>query len=717
MSGRLLLDWAALSISLFNTLILVWLGLTVLLNAERRTPGVWLASAGLLMGGAFFISHSAILGQRLDPASPGLNFWWSAAWLPVILSPFAWYIVILWYAGYWDGPETSLHRRQRPWYFLIMSFTLGLGGLLAFSHPIPTFAQITMLDLSEVPSVLGVPVLFLAYPVYILLCILLALDALLRPGPSMRPMGNLARRRARPWLVTSTFVLLAVSLLVVAALAWAVMDSGDEYASIDINQHLSQTLAWFDLIIATLIGAAIVLLGQAVVLYEIFTGKSLPRQELRRAWRSAVFLAAGISPVAAGGFLVQIKPIYSLLASLLLVIAFFALNTWRTFSGREAALRQMRPILSSQRLYDSLLQPGEAAVEPDVRIPFAALVTDLLGAGRGALAPLGSLAALAGPPLFFPPESAAPLPRLHELAAQVRPAGPSLLPLDPAAFAGLRWATPLWGERGLIGLLLLDDKTGGGFFTQEEIELARSNGERLLDLLASAGLARRLVELQRERQAGAQTLELHTRRALHDEVLPQLHTALLLLDADPAAAQVQLTAAHRRISDLLRELPAPGAPELARLGLLPALRRLVEGELRGSFDGIDWQIAPEAENRAAALPPAAAEVLYYAAREALRNAAEHGRGAAQQRSLNVRIRAAAEQEFSIIIEDDGVGLENSASSSGSRSGLALHSTLLAVAGGGLNVESEPGRFTRVTLSLPLPETQDKPQGNQHGTKP
>ena len=112
MSGSLLLDWAALSISLFNTLVLVWLGLTVLFNAERRTLGVWLATGGLLMGGAFFISHSAILGQRLDPTSPGLNFWWSAAWLPVILSPFAWYIVILWYSGYWDGLDTDLHRRQ-----------------------------------------------------------------------------------------------------------------------------------------------------------------------------------------------------------------------------------------------------------------------------------------------------------------------------------------------------------------------------------------------------------------------------------------------------------------------------------------------------------------------------------------------------------------------------------------------------------------------------
>ncbi|GAP15830.1 histidine kinase [Longilinea arvoryzae] len=704
MSGRLLLDWAALSISLFNTLVLIWLGLTVLLNAERRTAGVWLAGLGLLMGGAFFISHSAILGQRLDPSSPGLNFWWSAAWLPVILSPFAWYIVILWYTGYWDSPSTDLHRRQQPWYMVAMLCTLGMGALLIFTHPIPTFAQIAELDLSDLPSVLGIPVIFLAYPAYILLCILLALDALLRPGPSMRPMGNLARRRARPWLVASTFVLLAVSLLVAAALMWVVMDSGDEYGSVDIYQRLSQTLAWFDLIIAALIGLAVLLLGQAVVVYEIFTGKSLPRRELRRAWHSAIFLAVSISPVAAGGYLLQVKPIYSLLASLMLVTVFFALYTWRSFSGREAALRQVRPFLSSQRLYDQLIQPGDVASDLDVQSPLAALVTGLLGAERGALAPLGSLATLAGPPMFHPPGSAAPLPRLHELAARVQSPGTSLVPIEPADFAGLRWAAPLWGERGLIGLLLLGDKPGGGFYTQEEIDLARSSGERLLDIQASAGLARQLVELQRQRQSESQTLELHTRRSLHDEVLPLLHTALLLMQADPQDAQARLSEAHHRISDLLHELPAPAAPEIGRLGLLPALRRLAESELRGRFDGLEWQISPEIESRTATLPTAAAEALYYAAREALRNSAAHGRGSTPQRSLHVKISAAAGREFSLVIEDDGVGLENSVPGSGSRSGLALHGALLAVAGGALSIESEPDRFTRVTLSMPLPES-------------
>ena len=44
---------------------LVWLGLTVLLNAERRTGGVWLAGGGLLLGGAFFAGHSVVVGREM----------------------------------------------------------------------------------------------------------------------------------------------------------------------------------------------------------------------------------------------------------------------------------------------------------------------------------------------------------------------------------------------------------------------------------------------------------------------------------------------------------------------------------------------------------------------------------------------------------------------------------------------------------------------------
>ena len=184
MTGRFFLDWAVMAVSLFNTILLLWLGLTVLLNAEQRTWGIWLAGGGLLMGGAFFISHTAILGHGLGYASQGMDFWWHLGWGPVVATPFAWYLIILWYAGFWDEQSTSLRHRQRPWFFLAVALTVGLVALLIFANPLPSYWQVAQLDLSATPSIGGIPLLILAYPLYIVFCISLSLDVLRRPGPA-----------------------------------------------------------------------------------------------------------------------------------------------------------------------------------------------------------------------------------------------------------------------------------------------------------------------------------------------------------------------------------------------------------------------------------------------------------------------------------------------------------------------------------------------------
>jgi len=42
-----------------------------------------------------------------------------------------------------------------------------------------------------------------------------------------------------------------------------------------------------------------------------------------------------------------------------------------------------------------------------------------------------------------------------------------------------------------------------------------------------------------------------------------------------------------------------------------------------------------------------------------------------------------------------------ASNAGSGQGLALHTTMMAVVGGSLTIDSEPGAFTSVQLALPV----------------
>ncbi len=709
MTGTFALDWAVMAVSLFNTVILLWLGLTVLLNAERRSWGIWLAGGGLLMAGAFFVSHSAILGHDLHQSTLALDFWWWVGWLPVVASPYAWYALMLWYAGFWEDKETALRRRHRVWLPIASLPALLFAGLLLFANPLPSYWQVTQLELTASPAVGDLPLLILLYPFYNVLCILLSLDVLRRPGPSGRVMGDLARRRARPWLAATATILLLVSFLVAWAMFW-ILSNAHQRAFYQVYAAMARTLALFDLVIASLIAIAVVLLGQAIVAYEVFTGKTLPRRGLSRHWRRAVILAAGYGLVVGLSLTVNLRPIYSLLLTAVLMTFFYALLSWRSYAERERTIENLRPFVASQRLYDQLLAPSPS-LDPDLDGDqlLGALCRGLLNAQVAYLLPLGALAPLIRAPFSYP-AGATPPPSLPAGTLE-RIDSPSqiCLPVDPKSHNGALWAVPLWSERGLIGTLLLGPKGDGGLYSQEEIEIARSSGERLMDSVAGGELARRLMALQRQRLAAGQVADRQTRRVLHDDVLPQLHAAMLTLApaGDATEAVEGLAAAHRQLSDLLREMPAPAAPELSRQGLPAALRQVLERELPDAFDGVNWEIAPGAEEILKRLPPLTAEVLFYAAREAIRNAARHGRDRDLDdvAPLHLRLAIRATDGVEILVEDDGRGMEEGRFAkrpyTETGRGLALHSTMMAVVGGTLAVESRPNAYTRLRLTLSL----------------
>lgn len=726
LNGSALLAWAAMSASLFNTVLLLWLGLTVLFNAERRKWGIWVAGIGLLSAAAFFVSHSAMLGQGLTYVSWGMNLWWHIGWAPVLGLPFAWYAVMLWYAGYWDDPHSSLRRRQRLWLFAIGLLAGGLALFLTFANPLPSYWQVAQRDLSGPFAVQGVPVLMVVFPIYMVLCIALSLDALRRPEPSARVMGDIARQRARPWLVATSGVLLLVSVIVIWAMVWIVVSMQRNSDAI-----LLSTISLFDLAISLLIAVANVLLGQAIVAYEIFTGKTLPRKGLVRQWRSALVLAVGYSILVGYSLTLAIHPIYGLLIATMLMVLFYALFGWRSYTERERYMDLLRPFVVGGGMYDDLL--GGSPDEPhdlDIARPFRVLCGEVLGAKVGYLTALGPLSPLVGPPLIYPEpltpagNDAARL-SLAELTPHFTSPQTMCVPIDPARYRGAEWAVPLWSERGLIGVLLLGAKRDSGLYTQEEIEIARASGERMIDTQASAEMARHLMSLQRRRLAESLVLDRQARRVLHDDVLPLLHTAMIALSSPRSVASstgdsydgksspnghnveqntlTLLADAHRRISDLLRDMPSGAAPQVARLGLLAALHKAVDEEFGSAFNGVNWHVAPEAERQAGEISPLAAEVLFYAAREAVRNAARYGRDGDPSRPLHLTISAEAINGLEIKVEDDGVGMAAGGPAThngGTGQGLALHSTMMAVVGGSLSTESAPGKYTRIKLTLP-----------------
>jgi len=90
------------------------------------------------------------------------------------------------------------------------------------------------------------------------------------------------------------------------------------------------------------------------------------------------------------------------------------------------------------------------------------------------------------------------------------------------------------------------------------------------------------------------------------------------------------------------------------------------------------------------LPAVTAEVLFGAAREAVRNAVKHG-------GKGLTISVSGTRGIELTVADDGPGFGAEAGTDGSGQGLALYDTLMAVVGGSMRLENAP---TRVLLSLP-----------------
>ena len=707
MSNNFFLDWAILSVSLTNTILLLWLGLTVLLNAERKNWGVWLTGGGFLLGAAFFLSHSIILGYGFNYFNWGINFWWRFGWIPVILAPLAWYVVMLWYSGYWESKYSRVHKRHQAWFILIILMTISMLALLSFANPLLSISQIALLDISASPSIHDIPIIILFYPVYILLCIGLALDALQHPGPTERVMGEQARYRARPWLFGATLVLLFVSILVGITMIWVVLNTR-QYT---LDPNLPGNIAWFDLVIAILITTAIILTGQAVVSYEVFTGKVLPSRGLLRYWQRAIILAIGYGTAVSFTLRLNIQPIYSLVLSTSLMIVFYALLSWRAYKDREQIIANLRPFVNRSKFYTQLVDPNVIQTErnrSDVRDTFQATCKEILDTELAYLIPIGPLAPLFGDPIAFPGDLELSSVNMGKLLSDFQKSRSMFVQIDPCEHTGAVWAISLWNENGLCGLMLLGHKSGGGVYTQEEMSFAQSAGERLIDSHASSELARRLMALQRQQFVETQVVDQNTRRTIHDDILPKIHSAILLLSSENAEKKNNvkdpiklLGEIHHQISDLLHEIPSVSTGKIPAARLIKSLQQVIQGELRNAFDDVIWEIDADIQQRITQIPAVKSEVIFYAAREAMRNASQHARGSDHSVPLELLVSIKWKHGLEISILDNGIGINvQKRNSDQDGHGLGLHSTILAVIGGTLSIESTPGQFTRVVISLP-----------------
>ncbi len=183
---------------------------------------------------------------------------------------------------------------------------------------------------------------------------------------------------------------------------------------------------------------------------------------------------------------------------------------------------------------------------------------------------------------------------------------------------------------------------------------------------------------------------------LHDGPLQTLLAARLELEearersADPALAAVD-TALQDTGKALRSTVTALHPQVLAQLGLTPAMRELVrQFESRG-----DYTVDAELEDVG---KPDSQQLLYRAARELLTNIGKHAR------AKTVRVRLARRGDRIVLtVIDDGTGFDPASVEHYVADGHIGLGSLLArfdAMGGSMDISSQPGQGTRVTVTSP-----------------
>lgn len=196
-------------------------------------------------------------------------------------------------------------------------------------------------------------------------------------------------------------------------------------------------------------------------------------------------------------------------------------------------------------------------------------------------------------------------------------------------------------------------------------------------------------------------------RELHDEHGQTLTGLLMTMDKmetmiSPQQGQLRskMEKARSLLSRLLDNLRLLTAglrpPDLDGLGLTAAISAYAEERLGAA--GIDFDFS--VDDFDAVLPPPMETALFRIVQEAINNVIRH----AQARSVRVRL-GVEKGTVRVVIEDDGHGFQPHLDGQNTEGTLGLlgireRAELL---GGNLSIRSSPGRGTRLTVEIPLPE--------------
>jgi len=266
-------------------------------------------------------------------------------------------------------------------------------------------------------------------------------------------------------------------------------------------------------------------------------------------------------------------------------------------------------------------------------------------------------------------------------------------------------AVPVAGREQALGVLVVAARSAAGPASEEATLLQSLAG--LIGVALENAALREALTAQRDRlralsEGVQQAREMEARRIaheLHDEagqLLAAVHIALDNLShaADMAGALREIHALLDRVEAQLRRLSRELRPTiLDDLGLGPALEWLAQG--MGERSGIPIHVDAALPRLAGQLETAA----YRIAQEGITNAVRHG----QPTQITLSMRAAG-GGVELEVRDDGRGFDAAATLErrGDRGlGLLGIRERAESLGGTLQIDSQPGAGTRLTVRLPI----------------
>jgi two-component sensor histidine kinase len=476
------------------------------------------------------------------------------------------------------------------------------------------------------------------------------------------------------------------------------------------------------------VALVILLIGYSVVRHGILIERSLARRGFFEQWRGIVIVATAVAIFIA----ILVTFTHSNLGGLLLITSLaaiaYALFTWSSYTAHDRYIALLGPFVRSTSL-SHWLNTDLQKTEQDLGNLFFHLCHDVLAVQFAYLAvAAGTLKRNFS--YRWPHETVlgSKLIALNK-RGNIDAEAPKRIQITLHGQPMICWVLPIFDERGLVAALYLGPREDGGAFTDEDMDLAQACGQRILDTLGDHEAMQAVAGLLRRRTVDVKLLGAQQRRVLHDEILPQMHLALLRLETlrssshmkpgdpeSPESSEVcreqglneaidMISDAHRRLATMMRTT-APGAPHrLERDGMMHAIQTMLEQDFQNAFDEIEWCVSEETATAIDEVtPPAIAELIFAAVQEALRNAARHARGNDIHRHLRLTLSASYNRDghyLEVIVADDGVGIISASSATtGTGGGLLTHSALLAIAGGSLNIKSSPGEGVTVRIVLP-----------------